>query len=317
MNSKNLEAAHYGFITYKNYLLGLNYLLDSIYPDYPSIVTQLKSVQPRTDIDLQKVRGLLLNSWNSELLLNFPDLLQDDFLKFSNHWSPVQSYYSIYLAFRALIVAKNINARGDHTTTLQVIVSNFIQGEKLLPLPWALLCNNKGFQNLPQNILPNQINPLKNPYHFHTNQKRLWNLLYLFTKTTRERIIEEKCQEWKDKNPTKRGRRKKLPAGQREKIAQGLRPVSIFDCFYRLRIRSNYKDVDIFILGSTTPETKHYFDALCNITDKTLFLIENYLWKYLGKKTMDNIINEYQQADTLGVTKRLKLGVINRYKYYG
>lgn len=317
MNLKKLEDARYGFITYKNYLLGLNYLLDLIYSDYPKIVTNLKSVQPRTDIDLQKVRNLLLNSWNSELLLNFPDLLRSDFLKFSNHWSPVQSYYSIYLAFRALTVAKSINARGDHTTTLQVIVSNFIQGEKLLPLPWGLLCDNTGFQNLPENILPHQINPLENPYHFRTDQKQLWNSLCLFIKTSRERIIDEKCREWKDKHPTKKGRRKKLPSGQRETIAQAQRPVSIFDCFYRLRIRSNYKDVDIFILGSLIPETKYYFDALCNITDKTLFVIENYLLRYLGRRTMEEIINEYQQADTLGVTKRLKFGAISRSKYYG
>lgn len=135
INLENLEDAKYGFVTYKNYLLGLSYLLDLIYSDYAEVVSKVKNVQPKVQANQQKVRNLLFNSWNSELLLNFPKLLKIDFLKFSNHWSPVQSYYSIYLALRALIVAKNIDAKGDHTTTLQVTASNFVQNEKLFPLP--------------------------------------------------------------------------------------------------------------------------------------------------------------------------------------
>jgi hypothetical protein len=316
MSLNNLEDARHGFTTYKNYLLSLNYLMSLIYPDYPEILAKLKNVQRNSNVDIGRVRDLLLNSWNSEVLLNFPGLLKNDFLKFSNHWSPVQSYYSIYLALRALIIAKNFDARGDHTTTLQVVVSNFIKGEKLLPLPWGLLLDNQGFQNLPEDVSPRQINPLENPYYFRSDQNRLCDSLCLFLKTTRKRVIEEKCQDWKGKHPTRKGPRKRLPAGQRKKIVQKTKAISTFDCFYRLRIRSNYKDVDIFILGSSAPETKYYFDALCNITDKTLFVIETYLYRYLGKKNMEQTISEYQQADTLGITKHLTFSVVKRCKYY-
>ena len=83
------------------------------------------------------------------------------------------------------------------------------------------------------------------------------------------------------------------------------RPTFIFDCFYRLRIRSNYQGVDIFILGSSVPETKYYFQAICNITDKTLFVLEKYLWDCLGKNTMTDIVNKYLKSDRLGINKKV------------
>jgi len=316
MVSENLEDSHRRFTTYKNYLLSFSYLLDLLYPDYESIFSELKRVQSKTITSPEKIRSLLLNSWNSELLLNLPLLFQEDFLKFSNHWSPVQSYYSIYLSLRALIVGKNISARGDHSTTLNVVSSNFIQGEKLIPFPWNLLldcdtyCGLKGNQNI------NQINPLENPFHFRNNLNKLQDFMCLFIKTTRERIIKEKCQEWKEKNPIKNKPRKRLSPGVKESLSKATRATSLFDCLYRLRIRSNYHDVDIFILGSSAPETRLYFQAICNITDKTLFILEKYLWDYLGKHTMGNIVNDYLNSDSLDINKKLGCGIFKRASFF-
>ena len=166
---KKTEDSHRRFTTYKNYLLSFSYLLDLLYPDHKSIFAQLKNVRLKSNIDSERVRSLLLNSWNSELLLNLPSLFQGDFLKFSNHWSPVQSYYSIYLSLRALIVGKNISARGDHSTTLKVVSSNFIQGEKIIPFPWNILLDCTNFYGIQGNLVINQINPLENPFHFHND----------------------------------------------------------------------------------------------------------------------------------------------------
>lgn len=171
---------------------------------------------------------------------------------------------------------------------------------------------------MPQAVSPKYINPLENPYHFSDDEKKLWDCFCLFLKTTHDRLIEERCREWKSTHQTQKGTaRKRLPTGQKLKIAQKVRAVSIFDCFYRLRIRSNYKDVDIFILGSSSPETEYYFDALCNITDKTLFLIENYIDRYLGRNKLKQLVYKYKEADTLGINERLKFNPIKRCQYYG
>jgi hypothetical protein len=262
-----------------------------LYPNYRSIFSILKDVRPKFDSDFNRIRSLLLNSWNSELLLNLPFLFQENFLKFSNHWSPVQSYYSIYLCLRALIVAKNIRARGDHKTTLQIVSSNFIQGEKIIPYPWNILKDCSKFCGLRGTSTVNFINPLENPFYFRKNLNKLQDSICLFVKTTRERIVKEKCQDWKEKNPINNRPRKRLKKGVKKSISKSTRPISIFDCLYRLRIRSNYKDVDIFILGSSVPETKYYFNAICNITDKTLFVLEKFLFDCLGEVNMNNIID--------------------------
>lgn len=313
----NGDNARYGFITYKNYLTALSHLINVMYSDYSELTKSLKSVSLRENSDKERIKGLLMNSWNSEMLLNFPELLHDGFLKFSNHWAPVQSYYSIYLALRALIVAKGISARGDHSTTLQVVVSNFISTEKLFPAPWNIIFNiDDSYINLPNNINPSNINPLENPHNFKDDKQKLTDSFCLFLKTTHSRLVDEKCDEWKVKNPTKKGPRRRLPRGFREAESKKHRAISIFDCYYRLRIRSNYKDVDIFILGSSTPETTYYFDAIRKITDKTLFLIENYLFRYLGKKIFDEIINDYKKTDSLNINSNLSFGVLKRSVFY-
>jgi len=89
MASKKSEDSRRRLTAYKNYLLSFSYLLNLLYPDYKSIFTKLKNVRPKSNTEAERVRSLLLNSWNSELLLNLPLLFQEDFLKFSNHWSPV------------------------------------------------------------------------------------------------------------------------------------------------------------------------------------------------------------------------------------
>lgn len=309
------EDSHRRFTTYKNYLLSFNYLLNLLYSDYKSIFANLKIIRPKSKIDSARVRSLLLNSWNSELLLNLPLLFKEDFLKFSNHWSPVQSYYSIYLSLRALIVAKNMNARGDHATTLQIISSNFIQGEKIIPFPWDVLLDCSNFYGIKGKSIISSINPLENPFYFRNNLNKLQDSICLFIKTTRERIIKVKCQEWKESNPLKNKPRKRLAPGIKNLISKSTRPTSIFDCLYRLRIRSNYQDADIFILGSSVPETRYYFQALCNITDKTLFVLEKYLCDCLGKKTMDAIVGEYLKSDTLGINQKLGCGILNRISF--
>jgi hypothetical protein len=309
------EDAHRRFTAYKNYLLSFNYLLNKLYPDYKSLTANLKRIQTKSSIDYKRIHSLLLNSWNSELLLNLPSLFQEDFLKFSNHWSPVQSYYSIYLSLRALIVAKNISAKGDHATTLRVISSNFIQGEKIIPFPWSILLDCSGFQGIKGKSVISPISPLENPFYFRNNLDKLQDSFCLFIKTTRERIIKEKCQEWKDHNPIKNKPRKRLAPGVKNSISKATRPTSIFNCLYRLRIRSNYQDVDIFILGSSAPETKRYFQALCNITDKTLIVLEKLLCDCLGIKEVNNIVDEYLKSDTLGINQKLGCGISNRISF--
>jgi len=313
-NHGNLNAskAVYSFSAYKNYLQSLSYLIKIQYPSHQKIKESISPIQRNTSVDVSKVRSLLFNSWNSEVLLNFPKFLEPDFIKFSNHWSPVQSYYAIYLSLRSLIVAKNIQANGDHTTTLQVCMANLIEGQKLFPTPWNLLASNSGCTNLPTDYTPVSVNAQENPIFFSENKDKLLASACMFVRTTRERIVDERCEEWKEKNPTKTGKRLKLPAGKRTEIDNRIRNVSVFDGLYRLRIRSNYKDVDIFILGSDLNDAQSYLRSLCNITDKTLFMLESYVLQSIGKKEFETICTEYINSISLEPITNKKMGISRR-----
>lgn len=308
------QEAVYAFTTYKNYLVGLSYLIDLLHPDYSSIKISLKEVQGRTGADQDRIRKLLFNSWNSEALLNLPRFLDEDFIKFSNHWSPVQSYYALYLATRALIVARGMEEAGStHETTLNICAHNF-SDQKIFPEPWNHICCQSGtFKGLPEGFTEEALNSQENPYFFKTDQNKLTCSYIQFLKTTRDRMVRERCEEWKVNNPTRRGVRRNLPAGKKEEIDSSVRNISFLDCFYRLRIRSNYKDVDMFMLGSGTYDSRNYLDALCNITDKTLFILESYISKSIGAQAMASIIEQYKGATTnisfvtegtAGITKR-------------
>ncbi len=309
------QAAIYGFTTYKNYLSGLSHLIDLLHPSYQSITTSLKEIEVRPGIDVSKIRKLLFNSWNSEALLNLPKFLDEDFIKFSNHWSPVQSYYAQYLATRALIVGRAMDAGGTHETTLNICAHNFTD-QKIFPEPWNYICGTgPSYKNLPDDLVESDINSQENPYFFRRERDKLVCNYRQFLKTTRERMVEEKADEWKSRNPTTAGVRTRLPGGKRAEIDSSTRRVSFLDCFYRLRTRSNYKDVDIFILGSNAQDSVSYLNALCNITDKTLFVLESHIARSIGLEDMKNLVQQYKLATnidfvakgTAGIAKRIDL----------
>lgn len=309
------QAAVYGFTTYKNYLSGLSYLMDLLHPAYQSITSSLKEVQASRDVDVDRIRKLLFNSWNSESLLNLPKFLDTDFIKFSNHWSPVQSYYALYLAARGLIVARRMDAGRTHEKTLNICAHNFID-QKLFPAPWNYLSGGRGvFKNLPRDLIELVINSQENPFFFKKDRDRLICNYRQFLKTTRDRMVDEKAEEWKEGHPTPAGTRLRLPSGKRDEIDTSMRDVSFLDCFYRLRTRSNYKDVDIFILGSSERDSVNYLESLCNVTDKTLFIFESYIARSIGRKEMLGLIEQYKTATNIDFVSNGVVGVTKRFNF--
>jgi len=305
------------FITYRNYLLGLNYLLENLYPSYPDLLGALKKNIYTTKGATDPIKKLLFNSWNTEILLHIPTTFAKELTKYSNHWSPVQSYYSIYLAIRALFIAKDKSVTESHKKTLSTMVS-LIVDEKLFPPPWNLVFGTEGYLNLP--LIENEdVKVLNDPDRFKSNTDKLWNFPKIFVRRTRERAIEKACKDWKkDKNnvSSKGQLYKSLPKGQLEKLEKGTRRYTLFDCFYRLRLRSNYEDAEIFMSGVSNDDAEKYVRALCGITDKTLLIIEAHITSMIGAKKMRSFIEDYEKrhkktVELLGT----EVGIFKRKKH--
>jgi len=316
MENPHQNKAKISFRTYKHYLLAYAYLLDLECPTYESIVQRTTEVQRNTNADIERIKGLLFNAWNSEMLLNLPKYLSVDFVKFSNHWSPVQSYYAIYLSLRSLMVAKNMQTHGDHTATLKDCVSNLISGQKLIPHPWNIVATTNGYENVGCEALP-EINSQEDPSLFSKNIDKLKASACMFVRTTRDRMIEEQVRVWKVSNPLNSAKKRlKLPAGKRNEISIAVRSASIFDALYRLRLRSNYKDADMFLLGSDSTQAQIYLDALTKITDKTLMMLELYISQSMGKSVFKEAGREYlERTKPLASISTNKIGISARLTY--
>jgi len=95
-----------------------------------------------------------------------------------------------------------------------------------------------------------------------------------------------------------------LTLKQRQQLIAGMRPTTIFDFFYRLRLRSNYEDADAFILGTMTQGVAEDFNrALCDLTSCTLFLLELHIAARIGA-SMASFIGEFTKADKVGYSAK-------------
>lgn len=298
-DEEELEAER-SFRTYKNYLKSIEVIIENYYG--PNLFQNLKTAlqnkkiltnAKQAEIDKNKIKKLLFNSWYSKIILHLPNLFDSSLKFYSNHWAPVQAYYSIYLSLRALIEARGINCREDHTTTLALIAS-WIKNDGIFISPWNVYCKgcveykNHKFYGLPDGYTPLETSTLTNP-----SNENIWNFYCLMLKTTRERILNKRKMEWKRKH-----NRKRMLKSEIFSLDKDIHPTTIFDSMFRLRIRSNYEDADAFMMGTqTSQDASSYHKALTRITSSTLFVIETYILQLLGIASYKAILDEFKKRD--------------------
>lgn len=297
MTSEEMNE-HNKFIVYLNYLKTISDYLDSNSnkkQTYNEIVSakDFSTIQSKPKHpDLEKVEKLLRSAWFTEVQLNF-NKNNPEYAQFSNHWATVQAYYTIYLALRSLFTAMKLTTRPSHTPTLKQISAELTKHPDLFPLPWRITCSgdpSKSYQfnNLPDGIAIKPISSL-------TRTANIYDSFGLFLKTTRARQIDDKRILWLDKNKP----RKKQPAAERQKMISQIPRTTIFDCLYRLRIRSNYHDVESFLVAIENNESAQQFNySLRNITDNLLQLIELLLAKHLGLSQYESLVNKFIKKES-------------------
>ena len=316
-DEEELQAER-NFRTYKNYLKSLNLIIENIYEKEKFYINLKQSVlnqmivsrKSTGDIKIDRVKKLLFNSWCSEIILNLPNDFDPSLKLYSNLWAPVQAYYSIYLALRALIEAKCVQCREDHTTTLSLVASWIRKGEFFL-IPWNIYCkgcveyHNHRYYNLPNDCKADKVSPLSNP-----SKENMWDFYCLMLRTTRRRLLERRKIEWKRKENRKRMKKSEIFA-----LDKNIHPTTFFDNIYRLRIRSNYQDADAFMMGTQTPEdASGYHLALTTITKATLFIIELYICMLLGKETFKKVICDFIKRDRI---KQSDKSIKSRIAFFG
>jgi len=247
--------------------------------------------QKKTDPDIGKITRLLRNAWYTETQLN---LTKDnpELIPYANLWACVQSYYAVYLCMRSFLIAMNHSSadKNTHTDTLESINKEIDKRPDLFPNFWRILCDGNPndsrttkFKNTENGI---QIN--------HSISSLNKNISFVdrycqFLKTTRKRSFDEKRKKYLTKNGAKRLTKKDI-----ENILKNMHPTTIFDCLFRLRIRSNYHDSEIFMPNIVSKnEALAFNESLRTICSHSLLIFEILISGYIKSNQYTKITNDF------------------------
>ena len=250
--------------TYYNYLRCVNKFLINEYSNWQQYagycISKTSKIQGKPDLDLDWINRWLKIAWNTEYLINAgPD--QVELIRINNQWLPIQSYYSIYAASEAFTYAIDKGKSGSHAKARKKLTT-FLSRTKIKP--WNFICdgtkNNLSFPNFPtitnfpnnltrQDVIPHEmIATCLRAEHKHR---------------INENFVKRKKYFKKDFNP-------------------GLS--SLLHFFYRLRIKSNYRDIDLFIMDASDTLIIEFANSLKEIVFWFLVLTEIYLIRRCKKR---------------------------------
>ena len=123
-----------------------------------------------------------------------------------------------------------------------------------------------------------------------------WPRYLKLLETTRRHALVPRFKEWCRQNS-----RKNTFAREKQAIANRLVPTTVFDVFWRLRVRANYKDAESFVMVTGLPAWhREFHDALISLTDLTTLLVENLVVQQVGLDAYKRIANDFLSCHEVG-----------------
>ncbi|MDP9223609.1 MAG: hypothetical protein M3P18_07080, partial [Actinomycetota bacterium] len=254
----------------------------------------------RRPADLEAIRRDFSIAWQSELQLALPALLgSPEMARYANAWAPVHVYYAVYLSMQAWFEANKIaGVSDDHSASLRTIATQ-IRDRRLFPPPWSVLAvgcpmrKERLYLNAPADAdLAGDVEVLSNPA-----LEEFWPRYGTWLRSTRRARLLAREEAWKTKN----GKARVSPA-VRTKFAQTVWPTSFFDCLWRLRIRSNYKDIEPYLVRFVSDsQATRFHEATRVCVSATLALLELYVAQAVGGPEFASIAGAFLEADERGL----------------
>jgi len=270
-----------------------------------AVATAVKALPPgkTTAPNVDGALNSLSIAWRTESLLDWTAhaLPEDAFAKLANTWAVIQVYYVFYHATQALAQAKGFVRPHSHPKTRDMFY-DYWAGRSLALAPWSFAVGHDG----PRNVAPGvAINDAIHVWE-RCDHTSCWSLAAKALRTTREEAISDaikrkrfglqrdRMREWEQKEAKRvqDGRKARirptfprpiLSAGVKSAVEQGVRPFTVMDYLYRLRLRTNYRDAAIFTDGPEEQgESLAVLNDLRRLCSATLLLHEITLARLLG-----------------------------------
>ena len=304
-----------------NYLQDLSYYLRHIYGSklYAGITgalathraflkLQRRQLGPRS---LDQIQRHLEIAWVAELVLRMPAIVGEGrAFRVTNAWAPVHSYYAVNMALQAWFDANGMRGiADDHTATLRSISAQ-IKDRTLFPLPWSLLCEGNPFisggcsyiHEPRPGLCSAKIEVLSIPVGLPGgfSEDDFFARMGTWLRTTRLARLKSREDDWKRKN-----NRSKMDSKLRKQYVANLHPTSLFDCLWRMRIRSNYRSVETYLVRYVgDQDAEQYHQALVRVTRATLCLLESYIARLIGVAAFAAIAKSFIGQDVHGLAKQ-------------
>jgi len=303
-----------------NYLRDLEIYLQNTYGRsrklHEGIATTLASHRPYlklrrragADIDLDQLQRHLEIAWVSELELWLPAALgAGRALRVTNAWSPVHAYYATAMLLQAWFDANGMTGTADDHTAALRSISAQIKDRRLFPLPWSILCEGNAhattgctYVHEPSaGACAGKVQVLSMPIGLPGAQSEaeFFARFGTWLRTTRKSRLEKREEQWKRKE--KKGR---IDPQVRKQFVASLHPTSLFDCLWRLRIRSNYRSVETYLVRYVgDDEAERFHKALVTVTRATVCLLESYVARLIGAQNYGKIVQGFLSHDPQGL----------------
>lgn len=281
------------FDVYQRYLENITTFIGKQYGSLDSYIQFIKSktnLLRKRDItyDISYIQRFLYISWNTEYLLSFNDhSTNTDILRINNQWKPIQAYYSIYASAETAIYCIDKKVE-NHTVCIQKFSEFFAQRNDMKDVvPWSYAFigyegNKKVLSTIKAINFPNDIiipNALK-----ANDIEPMQSIACCLRAEHRNRI-----EDWQKPNKSRTYKYQYDPGF-----------TTLMHFLYRLRIKSNYKDAELFMVEAPTEMIKSFSSNLTFIVYVTNILFEMITAKAIGKdkfiEIVDNFLNKNKEA---------------------
>lgn len=289
------------------------------------------------DVNTDEVLACLNRAWGTELILATTVALAStsDVVGLANSWGSVQAYYAVYGAVQAVLVAEGHVRPDNHQGTQRSFVDLWTY-RRIDLAPWTLAAAALGSKSAdPDGFIGGPGRPLNLSLHPWSGWSgdECWDISALALRSTRRRHREERCDAARERKRTQR--RKEFNAQQKEREQAGkkplkqpswwdskpqlsktdradieskLRPITLLDHLFRLRIRANYEDALMFSEGPETQWAAQLWAAnLVALTSASLLVHERRLTHLLGEAFMHGAEDEWLDRHGSAVTGGLAL----------
>jgi hypothetical protein len=288
------KADEVAFDIYENYLESTINLIKIRYRTkfITAMVTYTKDIKPNTSLSIDYIKRFLFLGWNTECLVKINDAIPDvDLLRVNNQWKPIQVYYSIYSLCEAAYYSLTTQKLESHSKCLKAM-SEYLSKKPFQPWSYTFT-GYLGNTKKPRTIKPNNFS----------------DGIVIPNSLKRKDISDEEvlacCLQAEHRNRIEDYKRSKKGT---LKYMYDPGNTSLLHFLYRLRIKSTYKNVGIFLARAPDRKISSFSKNLTSVCTYTNVLFEILIARRIGKKQMLEVMQEFakKHKNTKPIADRLE-----------